>query len=1313
MKKDLALLMVEDCEADASLILHVLRTHDFRPDHLRTDSAATLKDALTGRQWDIVISDCSMPGFSASEAIALVQAFQADTPVIIVSGETRIDQAVALLKAGAQDFVCKQDLSRLPPAVTRALRDAKIRQECLNSHESTVLPDFSNSLLRQKIDSLPILDSITDAFFFINRAWNIVYWNQAAKNLFGPRQDDLIGKNIWKAFPRSMGSIFYDQYVRAMETNEHSTFEALSPSSGRWVEVRVYPSPDGLSVYQRDITERKQTEAALKENEQIKTELLERLNQTQRAGMVGSWDWDLTTNIVWWSDETYRIFGVTPEDFVPSFDSNGQFIHPEDFNRYVKAFEHCLQSGEPLELEVRLVLRDGTIKHCVSKGHTLYNDKGQPIRFIGMMTDINDRKQAEIALNDSRQFTIDILESISDAFFSVDADWRLTYVNGRATEWWQQSRESLLGKMLWDVFPFVGSKREFPEFQRAMRDRVRVEFETCFPSLHAWFVIRIYPDRRSGLSAYFCDITERKLAEQALESSHAHLESLVQKRTLELEQTTRKVTNTLESIADGFYSLDREFRFTYFNSAAEQFTGQKKENVLNRVLTDVFPTITPSVLELYRQVYATKQPQQLEFRSSLLGRWTHVSVYPYEDGISVYFRDIHDRKTAEEALRISERRLALRNRISNLFHVQQDQQVFGLVLELILKEFESPYGVFGYLDRDGSLIQPSMTWDVWDQCRVEDKQIVFPPETWGDSLWGHTLRDGMSRIANRSFQVPAGHVPINRAMFAAIKIGSQPIGNLTLAGRDRDYTTEDISFLEDIAEVIAPILKARLDRMNAVALLAESEQRFRGYVENAPQAIVITDGDAKILDINPATCLLTGYTREDLLSMRVSDVLPSDDAAQLTSLFKDLRREGKISCELQYQQNNGSIRPLMINASRLSDNRYISICTDILPLKEVTEELRQTTEYLNSLIQYANAPILVWNPAFEITRFNAACERLFGYLTEEVLGRSLAIFFPAESREPSMKRIRHTLEGDRWESIEIPIIRKDGMVRIVLWNSANIYDADGTTILATIAQGNDITERRVNEQRIQMLTESLERRVEERTAELRSFTHSVAHDLKAPARQMQDLGRFLLEGTGDTLDPDARLLVERICEAARHQMEMMDSLLQLSRISHADLEIEHFDLASIARAIAHGLSTAEPDRSAEWIIPDALEVEGDKRLLTIVMQNLLGNAWKYAGKVPAARIELGCLSDITGEIYYVRDNGVGFNSHHADRLFKPFQRLHTEKDFPGQGVGLSIVKQIIDRHGGSIWGESASGSGASFYFTLDGNYQTDIPDPRT
>jgi len=253
----------------------------------------------------------------------------------------------------------------------------------------------------------------------------------------------------------------------------------------------------------------------------------------------------------------------------------------------------------------------------------------------------------------------------------------------------------------------------------------------------------------------------------------------------------------------------------------------------------------------------------------------------------------------------------------------------------------------------------------------------------------------------------------------------------------------------------------------------------------------------------------------------------------------------------------------------------------------------------------------------------------------------------------------------------------------------------------------EIMQHQRAEEKIRKLNAELEQRIDARTAELRnayqeleSFSYSVSHDLRSPLRSINGFSQLLLEDYFDQLDDTARSYLQRVCEGANRMGQLIDEILEFSRVGRCELRKQAISFTDLSREIVQQLRNQEPDREVETAIADGVHGEGDLHLLHIVLENLLNNAWKYTGKVEHARIEFGELTKDQQKVYYVKDNGAGFDMRYMDKLFGAFQRLHSATEFEGNGIGLATVQRVIQRHGGRVWAESAPDHGATFYFTL-------------
>jgi signal transduction histidine kinase len=284
---------------------------------------------------------------------------------------------------------------------------------------------------------------------------------------------------------------------------------------------------------------------------------------------------------------------------------------------------------------------------------------------------------------------------------------------------------------------------------------------------------------------------------------------------------------------------------------------------------------------------------------------------------------------------------------------------------------------------------------------------------------------------------------------------------------------------------------------------------------------------------------------------------------------------------------------------------------------------------------------------------------------------------------------------------------------VEIWDPAPFAVGPGSQqILETFAHriGAEL-ERAAAYRELRELTATLEARVAERTSELaraneelEAFSYSVSHDLRGPVRAVDAHAAMLLEEANAVLNAGARRHLDRIAQAARRMGELINGLLQLAQLSHQPRSLQIVDLSHLAAHAMELLQERDRERSVDFVCAPGVRASTDPTAVNIVLTNLIENAWKYSSRVAHARIEFGVRRQHDGTVYYVRDNGTGFEMDHARRLFKPFQRLHASDDYPGMGIGLATVERLIQRLGGRVWAESAPGQGATFYFTLDAGH---------
>jgi len=333
----------------------------------------------------------------------------------------------------------------------------------------------------------------------------------------------------------------------------------------------------------------------------------------------------------------------------------------------------------------------------------------------------------------------------------------------------------------------------------------------------------------------------------------------------------------------------------------------------------------------------------------------------------------------------------------------------------------------------------------------------------------------------------------------------------------------------------------------------------------------------------------------------------------------------------------------------------------------------------------------------------AICEML-GYTEKEIIRLNVDDIHPQDSLAHVVSEFEAQARGEKTLAIDVPCLRKNGKTIYADINTAKVI-IDGKE--CNVGMFTDTTERRRAQEEIRALNLELDRRVRERTTELEatnreleSFAYSVSHDLRAPLRAIDGFSQALLEEYSGSLNGPGRNYLDRVSAAARRMALLIEDLLRLSRVTRVEMRRERVDLSAAAREIAAELRATQPERETSFVIADGVQAWGDPPLLRLALQSLLDNAWKFSETNARATIEFGCVERNDQTAYFVGDDGVGFDMTYAGKLFAPFQRLHSRREFPGTGIGLATVQRIVHRHGGRAWGRGQVDRGATFYFTL-------------
>ena len=479
------------------------------------------------------------------------------------------------------------------------------------------------------------------------------------------------------------------------------------------------------------------------------------------------------------------------------------------------------------------------------------------------------------------------------------------------------------------------------------------------------------------------------------------------------------------------------------------------------------------------------------------------------------------------------------------------------------------------------------------------------------------------------------------------------------------------------------------------------------------EGIIVTDRNDRIVEVNHSVGKTTGIRRQDFIGKNILSI-PSliadklENPEKVAALLKMITADpGKVSHEdVTFRE---PALQISITASPLTD-RFGTKSGSVIEFRDITvhkrmeEELRQYKEELEELVKARTEELAKSEAKYKalvdhvqvgigvhqngrMVFANRQLTSMLGFAEEEFIGLPLsALFYPDEVQEV-ISRAWGRYEGKNLvETYESRLLRKDGSVLPAIISTMPIEHEERAAILVTIV---DITESK------------LRKELEQVNQELEMFAYSISHDLRAPLRSIDGFSLALLEDHAEQLDHEGEDYLRRIRAASKRMASMIDAILHLSRIGRYEVRRKQVNLSALAQDIAADLKVTDPDRQVEFVIAEGVVVSGDPTLLRIALENLIGNAWKFTQRLESARIEFGVMRRGKKTVYYVRDDGVGFDMKYVDKLFVPFQRLHSTMEYTGTGIGLASVQRVVRRHGGDIWAESVLNKGTTFYFTLE------------
>ena len=1041
-----------------------------------------------------------------------------------------------------------------------------------------------------------------------------------------------------------------------------------------------------------------------------------KLRDAQRLGRIGNWEFDIKAQRLSWSDEVYALLEVEPGSFDGRHESLLALVHPEDRAVYQQARENAMARNIAFDVEYRLITPKGNERWIHQRGSPVFGDDGQVISRIGVIQEITVRKRAELAVARN----IELLNRTGD--MAKIGGWELLLDRNVVLCSDQVHRiHDVEAGVAMPLDKLIGLYA--PEARPKITAAIRAGIEAGTP----WdLVLPLVTAKGRRKQVRVQGVAQRKdgKTQRLVGAMQDVTEQLKAQAHLTLLETALSRVNDIVLITDAEPSEEPGPRIVYVNDAFERRTGYSRQEVIGRSPRFLRGPKT-SRAELARIGAAMNkwQPVRAElihYKKNGEEFWLELDINPIADnkGRFTHFvaveRDITERKLTQQALMDSE------HRYTALFATAPvPMWVYDLETLSFLTVNEAAVAQYGFS------LEEFLSMTLFDICTEAEREPLMrylsDTERPEREEWQHQRKDG-SVILVKALSRPIKYNSRNACFALALDLTAQikaekEVQEYLFTLQRATDAAQAITFhqtldgtLQEVVEQARGVVGAH----QAVVSLSASDGFQAVHAISLSEKYAIYRDRREPVDGVGVRSMVCGNNRTVRMTQAEMEAHPCWTAAETGADARPSMR-GCLAVPL-IGRNSKNMGLLQLSDRYEGDftiqDEYVAI--EMAQIVSIAIENAQLLEQVNQLntglekkvadrtaalsCQEAlfralaeQAPQVVWTVDTQggITFINQAWFKLVGGELKDWIGYQwFKAIHPEDIEQVTILWRAAVKSGLPYVGIR-RMRARDGSFHTMSCRASPVCDDNGDVIF-WVGIDADVSEIKAIETALRLSNQELE-----------AFSYSVSHDLRSPLNTIDGFSRLLAKHLGTTLDDKGKHYLARVQVGVAQMGQLIEDLLSLAQVSRATLRAEQIDLTALAQLIITDRKANSPDRAVSVQIQESLQAIGDGRLLKVVLENLLSNAWKFTARRADATISVGQIDDAAGlPIFFVKDNGAGFDMAYADKLFTAFQRLHTTSEFPGTGIGLATASRVVVRHGGRLWADASPGKGATFFFTV-------------